>query len=67
MEPRDLDFATMDFKINGKRGASISSKHGREAMVVTVDGAVRYLDNDTPPKNIERLILIDDDKRAAKR
>lgn len=67
MEPRDLDFATMDFQINGIRGASISSKHPGGAMVVMVDGAVRYLDDETPTKDIKRLILIDDDKRAAKR
>ena len=67
MEPRDLDFATMDFQINGKQGASISSKHADGAMVVMVDGAVRYLDDTAPPQNIKRLILIDDEKRAAQR
>lgn len=61
MEPRDLDFATMDFQINGKKGVSISSKHAGGAMVVMVDGSVRYLDDKTPPKDIERLITIRDD------
>jgi hypothetical protein len=60
MEPRDLDFATMDFQINGKKGASISSKHPAGAMVVMVDGSMRYLDDQTPPEVVRQLITVKD-------
>ena len=60
MKPRDLDFATMDFRINGKRGASIASKHASGAMVVMVDGSVQFLDDTMPPKEVKQLTTVRD-------
>ncbi|HZL89303.1 MAG TPA: DUF1559 domain-containing protein [Pirellulaceae bacterium] len=60
MEPRDLDLATMDFQINGKRAASISSNHEGGVMVAMVDGFVRYLDERTPPNVVRQLITYKD-------
>jgi len=62
MEPRDLEFDTMSFKINDAAGNAISSNHGLfgpdrpGAYVALADGSVEGLDVDTPPALVKRLL-----------
>lgn len=58
LEPRDLDFDTMDFEINSPRGPSIGSHHPGGAMVWMVAGDRRFLRNDTPPEKVRALLTV---------
>ena len=60
MEPRDLRINEMDFRVNGKSGNSISSKHGNYAWVVFADGHVRALDRETRTARLKSWLLISD-------
>jgi Protein of unknown function (DUF1559) len=56
MEPRDLDFATMDWSINSPRG--MSSKYDAPAAVF-LDGSVRRLGPTIVPDVLRALCTID--------
>ena len=56
MEPRDLEFATMDWAINSPRG--ISSKYDAPAAVF-LDGSVRRLNPAIRPEVLRALVTID--------
>jgi len=56
MEPRDLDFATMDWAVNSPRG--ISSKYDAPAAVF-LDGTVRRLRPTIAPEVLRALVTID--------
>jgi hypothetical protein len=66
MEPRDLDFSTLQLKINPKEGVGISSLHRDVswlrsllgAYVGMADGSVRFLPTDYPPENIKAMLTI---------
>ena len=64
MEPRDLDFQNMSFKINDKNGQGIRSKHPGIATVVFADGGVRSLSEDTDPEIVRALFTINGGKRV---
>lgn len=69
-EPRDLAFDAMAFGVNSGEGAGVRSLHagglGRDGMhpapanVAFSDGAVRRLDERTPPDTLKSLLLRDD-------
>lgn len=59
MEPRDLVFDEMDFKVNGVPGKSISSLHPMGALLIRADGSVHFLNNSTSERAIRALITID--------
>jgi hypothetical protein len=61
MEPRDLDFETMDWTIDSPRG--ISSKYHRPGAVF-FDGSVRSLSTDFTPKALQALATIVDGDSA---
>ena len=57
-EPRDLDFATMSFRINDPSRKGISSDHPGGAFAVFADGSVRFITDDVDPKIVKALITI---------
>jgi hypothetical protein len=65
-EPRDLDFATMSFRINDPNGKGVSGHHPGMAGVGLANGGLRFLDNDTDPKVLKALLTINggEDVRA---
>jgi hypothetical protein len=60
MEPRDLNFETMSFKINDQQREGIRSKHPGCALVALADGSVTALGNDTDPQVVKALLTIND-------
>ncbi len=64
MEPRDLDWDTMSFRINDRSRPSISSKHRAGSYpgphVVTAAGGVGYLPEGLSPDTLRLLLTIDD-------
>ena len=71
VEPRDLQFDQFDFTIRSCSGMGfsspgdpkahvISSEHRNGANAVFADGGVQFLANDTPPKIVERMLVIRD-------
>jgi hypothetical protein len=58
MEPRDLDVATMSFKIGGPPPPSVSSLDAGGPHAVTVDGSVRQLSPTTAPRELKALTTI---------
>jgi len=57
-EPRDLDFASMSFRINDPNRQGISSEHPGGAFAVFADGSVRFIKDDVDPKIVKALITI---------
>ena len=58
-EPRDLNFATMSFRINDPAGNCISSRHPGGANVLMADGSVRFLHSDTDRAVVQALCTRD--------
>lgn len=58
MEPRDLDFDTMSFKINDPNGRGIRSKHPGVVVVQFADGSARCLNEDIDPEVLKSLLRI---------
>lgn len=58
MEPRDLSFDTMSFKINDPKGVGIRSKHPGVVNVQLVDGSVRSLPENTDPEVVKSLFQV---------
>jgi prepilin-type processing-associated H-X9-DG protein len=57
-EPRDLDFASMSFRINDPNGKGISSDHPGVAYVVFADGHVGCLADNLDSKLVKALLTI---------
>ena len=64
MEPRDLDFATMEWTINSRRG--ISSKYEAPAVVM-MDGSVRRLAPTIAPDVLRALATMDGGEAVSER
>jgi len=58
MEPRDLSFSEMAPTINTKSGQGISSEHVPGAHVLTADGGVRFISDQTRADVIRSLLTI---------
>jgi len=64
MEPRDLDWRTMSFRLNDGGRPSVSSHHPFRGSsypgphVLRVDGAVSYLSRDLPQATLRALLTI---------
>jgi hypothetical protein len=56
MEPRDLKFDEMSFKINDPDRVGIRSKHSGVVMVATGDGSVHTIPADIDPKILKALL-----------
>ncbi|WP_168189352.1 DUF1559 domain-containing protein [Paludisphaera borealis] len=64
MEPRDLVWGDMSFRVNDRSRPNISSKHAlgehRGAHVATAADGMASLPDDRPPGDIKAMLLIDD-------
>lgn len=64
MEPRDLDWDTMSFRVNDRSRPSISSEHRVGSYpgphVVTANDGVGYLPDGVSPDTVRSLLTIDD-------
>jgi hypothetical protein len=58
MEPRDLNFDTMSFRINDPVGVGIRSKHPGVAGVGMCDGSVRSIGQDIDPEVVKAMLTI---------
>ncbi len=58
MKPQDLDVRRLQYTMNGGVG-EVSSKHRGGAHVVTADGVVHFLINDTSPEVLRGLMTVD--------
>jgi prepilin-type processing-associated H-X9-DG protein len=58
MEPRDLDFEKMSFKINDKEGEGVRSRHPGVAVVAFADGSVQAIREDVDPEVVKALFTI---------
>jgi prepilin-type processing-associated H-X9-DG protein len=72
MEPRDLDFTKMQFRINGGRNGNsnakqneISSPHARGANVALCDGSVRFFSDTVDPKLLKAMTTINGGETVA--
>lgn len=57
-EPRDLDIATMSFKINDASKPSISSRHPGGANVAFADGDVYFMTEEITEEELRALITV---------
>ena len=64
MEPRDLKFDQMSFKINDPGGGGIRSKHRGGAMIVFGDGDQRFIHATEDPELVKDLLAGKRSKRA---
>jgi hypothetical protein len=55
MEPRDLVFERMDYRVNAPGGGGIGSPFG-DARIALVDGSVRELKDNLAPKTVRALL-----------
>jgi hypothetical protein len=60
MEPRDLTYDQALAGINPQEGTGISSRHGRFAIVVTVDGSIWMLPESVSRDTLRKLALCND-------
>jgi hypothetical protein len=58
-KPEDLQFATMNFRINSTKRQCISGNHPDVAVVAFCDGSARRLDEKTNPELIKAMLTID--------
>ncbi len=58
MEPRDLEFDTLELAINGQQTPGISSNHAKGANVLIGDGSVRCLPPTTAPETLGQMLQI---------
>jgi hypothetical protein len=65
MEPRDLNFAQMDFHVNGESRNSISSCHTGSANVITADCRVFFLRDTAPPETVRALLTTAGDETVS--
>ncbi|WP_165246821.1 DUF1559 family PulG-like putative transporter [Paludisphaera soli] len=68
MEPRDLDWDLMSFRVNDRSRPGISSGHGIGSYpgphVLTADYGVATLSDTMSPDSIKALLMIDDGERV---
>ena len=57
-EPRDLDYASMSFRINDPNGKAISSDHPGGAFAVFADGSLHFLIDYVAPNIVKSLTTI---------
>jgi len=62
MEPRDLDFKLMSFRINDPDKACIGSNKPDGANVAFADGNTQFFSDSLSPQVVEQMLLIDDGK-----
>ena len=58
LEPRDLDFKTMDYHINGEAGRAIGSHHRGGAMTWSLGQRGPWLPTSTPPEKVRGLLTV---------
>jgi hypothetical protein len=58
LEPRDLDYNTMSFKINDPNRPSISSTHPQGAIVRMADGSVQFLNEQISPDVLKAMVEV---------
>jgi len=58
LDPRDLEFATMDFHLNAGNGNSIGSAHPGGAYVWMADGSRRFFHNSIEPDLLKALLTV---------
>lgn len=58
MEPRDLQFDEMSFRLGDREHPSIGSGHSGGANVSILDGSVKWLNENTDPALIRALITV---------
>lgn len=58
IEPRDVPFNAISFKVNDRSQRSISSHHVQGANVLMADGHVRYLGNSADRAVVEALLTV---------
>jgi prepilin-type processing-associated H-X9-DG protein len=61
LEPRDLEYDTMSFKLNDPERPGISSVHPRGANVSMADGSVRFLNQDISPEVLKSMLTVKKD------
>lgn len=59
-EPRDLDIATMSFRINDpdRSKPCIGNRKSQGVLVGMCDGSVQFLPNNTPPETLKAMLTI---------
>jgi len=62
LEPRDLDFASMSYRIDDPKEPSISSNHGGRACVSFADGHCESVQNDRLPDLVKSMLDARDGK-----
>jgi hypothetical protein len=67
LEPRDLEFATMDFRLNAPGGNSNGSRHPGGAMSWMVDWDRRFIRDSTPPDVVRALLTVAGGEKASPR
>jgi hypothetical protein len=73
MEPRELDWGTMTFRVNDRTRPSLSSPHSSRISrysgphVLTADGMVITLPGDSPPETLRALLTIAGGERIERR
>ncbi|MES1213165.1 MAG: hypothetical protein ABUL64_01125 [Singulisphaera sp.] len=58
LEPRDLDFATMSFRINDSQGDAVRSHHKGGACCWMADAGRKFFRDDLPPETLRGLLTI---------
>jgi hypothetical protein len=58
LEPRDLDYNTMSFRINDPNRPSISSPHPQGAIVRMADGSVQFLNERIAPDVLKAMLEV---------
>jgi prepilin-type processing-associated H-X9-DG protein len=58
MEPRDLDFKEMSFKINDRHRLGLRSNHPGGAVVLFADGSTQFVSDAIDPESLKALITI---------
>jgi hypothetical protein len=67
MEPKELDWGTMSFRLNDRTQPSVSSNHTYGPHVLTVDDMVTSLPRDLSPETLRALLTIAGGERIERR
>ena len=67
MEPKELDWGTMSFRLNDRTHPSVSSNHTFGPHVLTVDDMVTGLRRDLSPETLRALLTIAGGERIERR
>ncbi len=66
LEPRDLEFAKLNFKVNDPATPGIGSQHEAVANILFADGTTRTLAPQTPADTLRAMLTIDGGERASR-